>query len=104
MLGSPLTSQLPRVRPFKRHARLLVLNATDERDRPFAVNVRGTFLCYKHAIDAMIKRRRGGRIVCACSNAGKKGIAEAACYSSTKFADRGLTQSAAQEYGKLALQ
>ncbi|KDQ23431.1 hypothetical protein PLEOSDRAFT_162527 [Pleurotus ostreatus PC15] len=63
---------------------------TDEWDRLFAVNVRGTFLCYKHAADAMIKQGRGG-------------IAEAACYSSTKFAVRGLTQSAAQEYGKFGI-
>ncbi|KAF4584932.1 hypothetical protein EYR40_001758 [Pleurotus pulmonarius] len=80
----------------------------DEWDRLFAVNVRGTFLCYKHAADAMIRQGRGGRIVGACSIAGKKGecdqrIAEAACYSSTKFAVRGLTQSAAQEYGKFGI-
>ncbi|KAF7419257.1 hypothetical protein PC9H_001844 [Pleurotus ostreatus] len=46
---------------------------TDEWDRLFAVNVRGTFLCYKHAADAMIKQGRGGRILGACSIAGKKG-------------------------------
>ncbi|KAL4254474.1 short-chain dehydrogenases/reductases (SDR) family protein [Pleurotus pulmonarius] len=75
----------------------------DEWDRLFAVNVRGTFLCYKLAANAMIRQGRGGRIVGACSIAGKKGIAEAACYSSTKFAVRGLTQSAAQEYGKFGI-
>ncbi|KAF4566424.1 hypothetical protein EYR36_011850 [Pleurotus pulmonarius] len=75
----------------------------DEWDRLFAVNVRGTFLCYKYAADVMLKQGRGGRIIGACSIAGKKGIPEAACYSSTKFAIRGLTQSAAQEYGKYGI-
>ncbi|KAL4255665.1 short-chain dehydrogenases/reductases (SDR) family protein [Pleurotus pulmonarius] len=75
----------------------------DEWDRLFAVNVRGTFLCYKYAADVMVKQGRGGRIIGACSIAGKKGIPEAACYSSTKFAIRGLTQSAAQEYGKYGI-
>lgn len=32
-------------------------------DALYAVNVRGTFLCYKYAADAMIKQGRGGRIV-----------------------------------------
>ncbi|KAF9500262.1 acetoin reductase family protein [Pleurotus eryngii] len=75
----------------------------DEWDRLFSVNVRGTFLCYKHAAEIMVKQGRGGRIIGACSIAGKKGIPEAACYSSTKFAIRGLTQSAAQEYGKYGI-
>lgn len=45
----------------------------DEWDRLFSVNVRGTFLCYKHAAEIMVKQGRGGRIIGACSIAGKKG-------------------------------
>ncbi|KAG5221507.1 acetoin reductase family protein [Salix suchowensis] len=74
-------------------------------DALYAVNVRGTFLCYKHAANAMIKQGRGGRIVgelsymyvaCACSIAGKKGFPDSSAYSSSKFAVRGLTQSAGE--------
>ncbi|KAF4584930.1 hypothetical protein EYR40_001756 [Pleurotus pulmonarius] len=77
--------------------------SVDDWDALYAVNVRGTFLCYKHAADAMIKQGRGGRIVGACSIAGKKGYPDSSAYSSSKFAVRGLTQSAAQEYGKYGI-
>ena len=64
----------------------------DELDRVLAVNIRGTFLCYKYAAKQMIAQGRGGRIIgahmflaqlCiapsyyligACSGAGKKGM------------------------------
>jgi len=45
----------------------------EDLDRVYAVNVRGTFLCYKYAAIQMIAQGRGGRIVGACSGAGKKG-------------------------------
>ncbi|KAF4607261.1 hypothetical protein EYR38_001322 [Pleurotus pulmonarius] len=77
--------------------------SVEDWDALYAVNVRGTFLCYKHAADAMIKQGRGGRIVGACSIAGKKGYPDSPAYSSSKFAVRGLTQSAAQEYGKYGI-
>ncbi|KAJ8689989.1 hypothetical protein PTI98_012835 [Pleurotus ostreatus] len=77
--------------------------SVEDWDALYAVNVRGTFLCYKHAADAMIKQGRGGRIVGACSIAGKKGFPDSPAYSSSKFAVRGLTQSAAQEYGKYGI-
>lgn len=69
-------------------------------DKTFAVNARGTFLCYKYAILQMIKQGRGGRVVGASSVYGKKGGPNCAHYSATKFAIRGLTQAAAQEVGK----
>ncbi|KAI0927677.1 hypothetical protein AcW1_007150 [Taiwanofungus camphoratus] len=75
----------------------------EDFDRLVNVNQRGTFLCYKYAAVQMIKQGRGGRILGACSVAGKKGLAENAVYSSTKFAIRGLTQSAAMEYGKFGI-
>ncbi|KAJ8509357.1 hypothetical protein ONZ45_g8467 [Pleurotus djamor] len=77
--------------------------SVEDWDHVFAVNVRGTFLCYKYAAEAMVKQGRGGRIIGASSMAGKRGIPGVSCYSSTKFAVRGLTQSAAQEYGKYGI-
>ncbi|KAJ7464502.1 NAD-binding protein [Mycena latifolia] len=73
--------------------------STEDWDRTFAVNCRGTWLCYKHAARQMIKQGNGGRIIGASSGAGKQGIAMMAAYSSTKFGIRGLTQVAAQELG-----
>lgn len=42
----------------------------------------------------MIKQGRGGRIIGASSLAGQQGKAGLSAYSATKFAVRGLTQSA----------
>jgi len=78
---------------------LVELEASDW-DRLFEVNVRGTFLCYKYAAQQMLAQNRGGRIVGASSVAGKRGSALSSGYSATKFAVRGLTQSAALELGK----
>ncbi|TCD63603.1 hypothetical protein EIP91_005182 [Steccherinum ochraceum] len=69
----------------------------EDWDALFSVNARGVFLCYKHAAEQMVKQGRGGRIVGACSSAGKRGAPMLAAYSSTKFAVRGMTQVAAQE-------
>ncbi|KAJ6603263.1 hypothetical protein DFH09DRAFT_1257540 [Mycena vulgaris] len=71
----------------------------DDWDRTFSINVRGVFLCYQYAARQMVAQGRGGRIIGACSLAGKQGAPKLACYSSSKFAVRGLTQSAAQELG-----
>ncbi|KAJ3743197.1 NAD-binding protein [Lentinula detonsa] len=72
----------------------------DEWERAFAINVRGTFLCYKYASLQMIAQGKGGRLIGASSGAGKQGQQMMGLYASTKFAIRGLTQSAAMEYGK----
>ncbi|KAF8266244.1 hypothetical protein EI94DRAFT_1733651 [Lactarius quietus] len=81
-----------------------LLNTTVENfDRLMAVNVRGTMLCYKHAGKQMISQGRGGRIIGACSVAGKQAIEGDATYSASKFAVRGLTQSAARELGKYGI-
>ncbi|KAF5349246.1 hypothetical protein D9756_009478 [Leucocoprinus leucothites] len=69
-------------------------------DQIMAVNARGVYLCYKHAAEAMIAQGRGGRIIGAASVASKQGMGFASAYSASKFAIRGLTQSAAQELGK----
>lgn len=59
-----------------------------------AINARGPFLCYKYAAQQMIKQGRGGRIIGASSVIGKRGIHGASAYSASKFAVRGLTQTA----------
>ncbi|KAG6882279.1 hypothetical protein C0993_011279, partial [Termitomyces sp. T159_Od127] len=66
----------------------------EDWDKQLAVNVKGTFFCYKYAGAQMIAQGRGGRIIGASSLAGKQGSAIMAAYSATKFAVRSLTQSA----------
>ena len=63
-----------------------------------AVNARGPFLCYKYAAEQMIKQGRGGRIIGASSVAGKQGLPLGAPYSASKWAVRGLTQTAGKNY------
>ena len=46
---------------------------TADFDRLYAVNVRGTFFCYKYAAIQMVSQGRGGRIIGASSLTGKKG-------------------------------
>ncbi|KIM80293.1 hypothetical protein PILCRDRAFT_540575 [Piloderma croceum F 1598] len=81
----------------------LLAGDTADFDRLYAVNVRGTFFCYKYAAIQMVSQGRGGRIIGASSLAGKKGASFCAGYSSTKFAVRGMTQSAASELGKYGI-
>jgi len=77
------------------------LNITVESfDRLMAVNARGTMLCYKHAGKQMIAQGRGGRIIGASSLMSKRANPGLPSYSATKFAIRGLTQAAAQEFGQ----
>ncbi|KAJ7585811.1 hypothetical protein C8J56DRAFT_945627 [Mycena floridula] len=76
---------------------LLIEHSAEDFDRVQAVNVRGTFLCYKYAALVMISQGRGGRIIGACSGLGKRGLMRAIAYSASKFAIRGLTQTAAIE-------
>ena len=62
-----------------------------------AINARGTFLCYKYAAAQMVAQGRGGRIIGASSVAGKLGHPAASAYSASKFAVRGLTQTAGKD-------
>lgn len=65
-----------------------------------AVNLRGVFLCYQAAAKQMIEQGTGGKIIGAASIAGHKGFGLLGHYSATKFAVRGLTQAAAQEWAE----
>ncbi|KAI9056937.1 NAD-P-binding protein [Trametes sanguinea] len=66
-------------------------------DKTVAVNARGVMLAIKHGARRMIAQGRGGRIIAASSVAGKRGLLHVPAYSATKFAVRGLVQSAAVE-------
>jgi 3-oxoacyl-[acyl-carrier protein] reductase len=72
--------------------------AVEEWDRVMAVNLRGTFLCSKHAIPFM---RKGGcgRIINLASQGGRKGSIAHAHYSATKMGIIGFTRSLARELG-----
>jgi len=65
------------------------------------VNAAGTFLCYRIAAKAMIacNTARGGRLIGACSQAGKMGVPLLGAYCASKFAIRALTQTCAREFG-----
>jgi acetoin reductase-like protein len=79
---------------------LLVETTSDDFESVFSVNVKGTFYSYKYAAQQMIAQGEGGRIIGASSIAGKKGTASLSAYCASKFAVRGLTQSAAIELGR----
>ncbi|EIM81972.1 NAD-P-binding protein [Stereum hirsutum FP-91666 SS1] len=71
--------------------------------RVWSVNVEGAILCYKYAAIQMIKQGNGGRIIGACSMAGKKGFANLGPYSTSKFAVRALTQVSALDLAKYGI-
>ena len=63
----------------------------DEWERVFAVNVRGVFLCCKHALPSMLARRHGV-IINMGSVAGLIGIPQRAAYCASKGAVVTLTK------------
>ena len=78
-----------------------LLEVTPEQfDQLMAVNLRGVFLCYTAAARQMIRQGGGGKIIGAASIAAHKGFAMLGHYSASKWAVRGLTQAAAQEWAE----
>jgi NAD(P)-dependent dehydrogenase (short-subunit alcohol dehydrogenase family) len=71
--------------------------AIEDFDSALAINLRGTFLCLKHEIAAMLESG-GGAIVNMTSTAGLEAVGGLAAYVSTKHAIVGLTKVAALEY------
>jgi NAD(P)-dependent dehydrogenase (short-subunit alcohol dehydrogenase family) len=71
--------------------------ATADFDSALAINLRGTFLCLKHEIAAMLDGS-GGAIVNMTSTAGLEAVGGLAAYVSTKHGIVGLTKVAALEY------
>lgn len=77
------------------------LSATAEHwDKHQDVNLRGTFLCFKHAALHMIKQGRGGRLIGGASLAAFSGIAMHSAYSASKAGIRALTHSAGELLGQ----
>ncbi|PXV74053.1 meso-butanediol dehydrogenase/(S,S)-butanediol dehydrogenase/diacetyl reductase [Pantoea sp. PNA 14-12] len=66
-------------------------------DKVYNVNVKGVIWGMQAAVEAFAAEGHGGKIINACSQAGHVGNPELAIYSSSKFAVRGLTQTAARD-------
>lgn len=66
-------------------------------DESLATDLRGTWCCMKHEIEAMLKTG-GGAIVNVSSTNGVAASPKAAMYSATKHGVNGLTAAAAREY------
>jgi NAD(P)-dependent dehydrogenase (short-subunit alcohol dehydrogenase family) len=71
--------------------------AVEDFDSALAINLRGTFLCMKHEIPAMLDSG-GGAIVNMASTAGLEAVGGLAAYVSSKHGIVGLTKVAALEY------
>ncbi len=71
--------------------------AIEDAERSLDVDLRGTWLCMKHEIPAMLKTG-GGAIVNVSSVNGMAASPKAAIYSATKHGVNGLTAAAAREY------
>ncbi|MEP3208150.1 MAG: SDR family NAD(P)-dependent oxidoreductase [Maribacter sp.] len=69
-------------------------------DAVLDVNLKGAFLCSKHAAIAMIDKGTGGVIINIASQAAKSGFPYAAAYTSSKHGMIGLTRSNAVELGQ----
>ena len=73
---------------------------TESWDVVLDVNLKGAFLCSKHAAIQMIKQGSGGSIINIASQAAKSGFPFAAAYTASKHGLIGLTRSNAVELGK----
>lgn len=71
---------------------------TDLFDRLVAVNLRGTFLCLKYEISAMLPAGTGS-VVNISSAAGVQGVPGTAGYTGSKHGIIGITKTAALDYG-----
>lgn len=72
-------------------------------DKVYNVNVKGVIWGMQAAIKAFTAEGHGGKIINACSQAGHVGNPELAVYSSSKFAVRGLTQTAARDLAPVGI-
>jgi len=77
---------------------LVLKYPTEEYDRTFGVNARGSFLCSRTALRSML-RERFGRIVNMSSGVALNGNAGQVAYAASKAAVVGMTRSLAREVG-----
>ncbi|CAE6533060.1 unnamed protein product [Rhizoctonia solani] len=83
------------------HIGASIIDITDESfDRVMNINCKGVLYCYRAAAVQMIKQGKGGRIIGASSVWGLRAEAYNVAYSSSKFANRAITQAAALEWGQ----
>jgi meso-butanediol dehydrogenase / (S,S)-butanediol dehydrogenase / diacetyl reductase len=75
----------------------------EDFDGLMSINLRGVFLSYQAAARQMIRQGGGGKIIGAASIAAHKGFAMLGHYSASKWAVRGLTQAAAQEWAEYGI-
>jgi 3-oxoacyl-[acyl-carrier protein] reductase len=75
---------------------------TNEFDRIYAVNLRGTFLMTKYALKAMEKKNYG-RILLIASIAGKEGNPGMVGYSATKSGVIGIVKGIGKEYAETGI-
>ncbi|KAH7050352.1 putative 2,5-dichloro-2,5-cyclohexadiene-1,4-diol dehydrogenase [Macrophomina phaseolina] len=79
----------------------LLDTSLDEYERIMSINVRSAFLTLKHAAAAMrAQTPSGGSIILTSSIAGLRDTPGLSLYSTSKFALRGLAQTAAVELGQ----
>ncbi|WP_446830661.1 SDR family NAD(P)-dependent oxidoreductase [Candidatus Foliamicus sp.] len=71
----------------------------DQWDAVLDVNLKGPFLCTKHAARQMIKQGDGGRIINIASQAAKSSFPHMAAYTASKHGLVGLTRTCALELG-----
>lgn len=72
-------------------------------DKVYDINVKGVIWGIQAAVKAFKAQGHGGKIINACSQAGHVGNPELAVYSSSKFAVRGLTQTAARDLAQAGI-
>jgi 3alpha(or 20beta)-hydroxysteroid dehydrogenase len=80
--------------------RRLEATTLEEWDRIVSINQTGVFLGMRTVARALIAAGRGGSIVNISSVAGLQGVPGHGAYVGTKFAVRGLTKVASQEWGR----
>ncbi len=71
----------------------------DQWDAVLDVNLKGPFLCTKHAARQMISQGDGGRVINIASQAAKSSFPHMAAYTSSKHGLIGLTRTTALELG-----
>lgn len=71
----------------------------DKWDAVLDVNLKGPFLCTKHAARRMISQGEGGRIINIASQAAKSSFPHMAAYTASKHGLVGLTRTCALELG-----
>lgn len=81
---------------------LLVDTTTEEWERTFRINLTGTMMCTREALQRMIPRR-SGNVLNIASNVGKRGVPLRSAYASSKWAMLGLTQTAALEVAQYGI-